>query len=149
MAAGRLHGDDLAACAARSPGLTIRLPTRCARSSGGKPVEAERDLRAVRMVLVQGHRQLAALQVRVALLRPAAMPANLQCGELSVPLDYDHPHGAKITLGFNRLPAADRAHRVGSLIINPGGPGGAGSDFVRWRRPAAISGTPPCTSAST
>ena len=50
-------------------------------------------------------------------------PANLQCGELSVPLDYDHPHGAKITLGFNRLPAADRAHRVGSLIINPGGPG--------------------------
>lgn len=54
-------------------------------------------------------------------------PANLQCGELSVPLDYDHPHGAKITLGFNRLPAADPAHRVGSLIINPGGPGGAGS----------------------
>jgi hypothetical protein len=54
-------------------------------------------------------------------------PANLQCGELSVPLDYDHPHGAKITLGFNRLPAADPAHRVGSLIVNPGGPGGAGS----------------------
>src|SRR3954471_6168556 len=57
-------------------------------------------------------------------------PANLQCGELSVPLDYDHPHGATITLGFNRLPAADRAHRVGSLIINPGGPGGGGSFFI-------------------
>ena len=57
-------------------------------------------------------------------------PANLQCGELSVPLDYDHPHGAKITLGFNRLPAADPAHRVGSLIVNPGGPGGAGSQVV-------------------
>ena len=47
-------------------------------------------------------------------------PPNLQCGELSVPLDYDHPDGAKITLGFNRLPAADTAHRVGSLIVNPG-----------------------------
>src|SRR3954447_7639839 len=57
-------------------------------------------------------------------------PANLQCGELSVPLDYEHPHGAKIALGFNRLRAADRAHRVGSLIINPGGPGGAGSATV-------------------
>jgi pimeloyl-ACP methyl ester carboxylesterase len=60
----------------------------------------------------------------------AQQPANLRCGELSVPLDYDHPRGAKIKLGFNRLRAADPAHRVGSLIINPGGPGGAGSQFV-------------------
>jgi len=57
-------------------------------------------------------------------------PVNVQCGELSVPLDYGHPHGAKITLGFNRLRAADAAHRVGSLIVNPGGPGGAGSFAV-------------------
>ena len=57
-------------------------------------------------------------------------PPNLQCGELSVPLDWDHPHGARITLGFNRLPAQDSTHRVGSLIVNPGGPGGAGSQVV-------------------
>ena len=57
-------------------------------------------------------------------------PSSVQCGELSVPLDYSHPHGAKITLGFNRLRAQDRAHRVGSLIVNPGGPGGAGSEVV-------------------
>jgi pimeloyl-ACP methyl ester carboxylesterase len=52
-------------------------------------------------------------------------PSNLQCGQLAVPLDYSHPGGAQITLGFNRLPAHDRTHRVGSLIINPGGPGSA------------------------
>src|SRR4051794_34899143 len=57
-------------------------------------------------------------------------PAKLQCGELSVPLDYAHPRGAQITLGFNRLSAADRAHRVGSLFVNPGGPGGAGTEVV-------------------
>src|ERR1700754_5022404 len=57
-------------------------------------------------------------------------PSSLQCGELAVPLDYAHPRGAKIRLGFNRLRAADRAHRVGSLIVNPGGPGGAGSEVV-------------------
>jgi pimeloyl-ACP methyl ester carboxylesterase len=58
------------------------------------------------------------------------LPSNLQCGELSVPLDWGDPNGAKITLGFNRLPAGDPAHRVGSLIVNPGGPGGAGSSAV-------------------
>ncbi|HMJ34996.1 MAG TPA: alpha/beta hydrolase [Baekduia sp.] len=57
-------------------------------------------------------------------------PASLQCGKLSVPLDYSHPRGAKITLGFNRLRAQDQTHRVGSLIVNPGGPGGPGSQVV-------------------
>jgi pimeloyl-ACP methyl ester carboxylesterase len=57
-------------------------------------------------------------------------PAALQCGELAVPLDYANPRGATIRLGFNRLRAADRAHRVGSLVVNPGGPGGAGSEVV-------------------
>jgi pimeloyl-ACP methyl ester carboxylesterase len=58
------------------------------------------------------------------------LPASLDCGQLSVPLDYHHPRGQRITLGFVRLPASDRARRVGSLIINPGGPGGPGSVFV-------------------
>jgi pimeloyl-ACP methyl ester carboxylesterase len=58
------------------------------------------------------------------------LPSNLQCGELAVPLDYRDPDGPKIRLGFNRLRAQDRAHRVGSLIVNPGGPGGAGTVVV-------------------
>src|SRR3954468_156941 len=57
-------------------------------------------------------------------------PTNVQCGGLSVPLDYAKPSGARIRLGFNRLRAADRSHRVGSLILNPGGPGGAGTEVV-------------------
>src|SRR4029078_6522441 len=55
---------------------------------------------------------------------------KLQCGELSVPLDYDHPKGAKITLGLNRLRAQDRAHRIGRLLVNPGGPGASATPFV-------------------
>ena len=53
-----------------------------------------------------------------------------QCGSLQVPLDYDKPDGATITLGLTRLPATDQAHRIGSLLVNPGGPGGPGSAFI-------------------
>jgi pimeloyl-ACP methyl ester carboxylesterase len=55
----------------------------------------------------------------------------LQCAELSVPLDYDHPSGAHIDLAVIRRPAADPSHRIGALVVNPGGPGGSGVDFVR------------------
>jgi pimeloyl-ACP methyl ester carboxylesterase len=51
--------------------------------------------------------------------------STLQCGTLQVPLDYRRPYGKSITIGFTRLPAADRAHRQGSLAVNPGGPGGS------------------------
>jgi len=57
-------------------------------------------------------------------------PPALRCGEIAVPLDYAKPGAAKIDLGFARLRATDRAHRVGSLIVNPGGPGGAGSEIL-------------------
>ena len=51
-----------------------------------------------------------------------------ECGELVVPLDYDEPEGATITLAVARVPASDQAARIGSLITNPGGPGGSGVD---------------------
>ncbi|MQY05553.1 alpha/beta fold hydrolase [Actinomadura macrotermitis] len=54
-----------------------------------------------------------------------ALWARTQCGTIEVPQDYRRPH-KKITIAFTRLPAADRAHRLGSLAMNPGGPGGSG-----------------------
>ncbi len=56
---------------------------------------------------------------------------GFQCAKAVVPLDYDRPLGATITLALIRLPAADPAQRIGSLFVNPGGPGGSGVDFVR------------------
>lgn len=51
---------------------------------------------------------------------------GLQCTHLSVPLDYAKPDGDTIKLGILRRPAKDDAQRIGSLVINPGGPGVAG-----------------------
>src|SRR5262249_50501855 len=49
-----------------------------------------------------------------------------ECSELTVPLDYDEPNGATIDLAVVRVPATDPAHRIGTLLMNPGGPGGSG-----------------------
>ncbi|MFL6144953.1 MAG: alpha/beta hydrolase [Labedaea sp.] len=51
---------------------------------------------------------------------------EVQCTRLTVPLDYGKPNGDTITLGVLRHPASDPAKRIGSLVINPGGPGAAG-----------------------
>jgi pimeloyl-ACP methyl ester carboxylesterase len=40
-----------------------------------------------------------------------------------VPLDYHRPHGRQITITISRIPAADPAHRLGVLVLSPGGPG--------------------------
>ncbi len=48
-----------------------------------------------------------------------------------VPLDYAHPQGATIGIAVERHLARDAAERIGSLVINPGGPGVSGiDDFV-------------------
>jgi pimeloyl-ACP methyl ester carboxylesterase len=56
-----------------------------------------------------------------------------ECATAQVPLDYDQPKAATISLALTRLPATDRRHRIGSLFLNPGGPGGSGVDFVQAR----------------
>ncbi|MQY05906.1 alpha/beta hydrolase [Actinomadura macrotermitis] len=56
---------------------------------------------------------------------------GFECGKAEVPLDYAKPGAEKIKLSLIRLPAGDKAHRIGSLLTNPGGPGGSGVEFIR------------------
>ena len=55
-----------------------------------------------------------------------ALWARTQCGTVQVPLDYSDPGGRTITIAITRLKASDQAHRLGSLVVNPGGPGTSG-----------------------
>jgi pimeloyl-ACP methyl ester carboxylesterase len=50
-----------------------------------------------------------------------------ECATLIVPLDYAHPRGTAIPIALKRQRATDPAARIGSLVINPGGPGEAGT----------------------
>jgi len=51
-------------------------------------------------------------------------------GTLSVPLDYADPNGELITLYVVRHLATDPARRIGTLLVNPGGPGYGGSGLA-------------------
>ncbi|MFC7310021.1 alpha/beta hydrolase [Streptomyces monticola] len=51
-------------------------------------------------------------------------PDGMQCGKARVPLDYAEPGKGSIELALNRIPAS--GEKRGSLLVNFGGPGGAG-----------------------
>ncbi|WP_084959205.1 alpha/beta hydrolase [Thermoactinospora rubra] len=56
---------------------------------------------------------------------------GFECGRIRVPLDYADPGGETITVAVNRKRAADQSRRIGSLLLNPGGPGGSGLDLAQ------------------
>jgi len=55
---------------------------------------------------------------------------RFECATIEVPMDYAEPNGATIDLALLKVPAADLATRVGSLVVNPGGPGASGTDYA-------------------
>jgi len=55
---------------------------------------------------------------------------GLQCATARVPRDYRNLGSGFLSLHLKRHRATDPTHRIGSLFVNPGGPGGSGADFV-------------------
>lgn len=55
---------------------------------------------------------------------------DAECATVKVPLDYDDPNSNSIELSVLRVPAKSPSQRVGSLVVNPGGPGGSGVDYA-------------------
>lgn len=54
-----------------------------------------------------------------------------ECATLTVPVDYAKPDGATIGLALLRVPARSTSQRIGSLVVNPGGPGGSGVEYAQ------------------
>lgn len=94
-------------------------------------------------------RRSAAALAAVALLPLTALPATaapslawspcpteaeptLQCATVEVPVDRAVPGAGIASLAMAKLPATDSAHRIGSLLFNPGGPGGSGVDWLKF-----------------
>jgi pimeloyl-ACP methyl ester carboxylesterase len=57
--------------------------------------------------------------------------SNVQCTTVSVPLNHADPGGRHITLALDMVPAtAPVSKQQGILLVNPGGPGGAGLPYA-------------------
>ena len=55
---------------------------------------------------------------------------GLECGFVDVPADYRSPDADTIKIAVNVRRAADPGQRIGYLLVNPGGPGGSGVEYV-------------------
>jgi hypothetical protein len=81
----------------------------------------------------------------VAAAEPAGSPTvnwqpcpdadGVDCATIEVPLDWSKPRGEKIHIGLARRAATDPSRRIGSILVDPGGPGGSGVDMVKAFEP--------------
>ena len=63
----------------------------------------------------------------------AHIPAGAECGMLSVPVDYTKPDGDVAQIALIRFKATGQ--KIGSLVVNPGGPGESGVEAATTMAP--------------
>lgn len=66
---------------------------------------------------------------------------RLECADVMVPLDWANPRGPTITLPVVRHLASHPGRRIGSLFVNPGGPGDSGVEMAVSRGEALDAAT--------
>jgi len=57
---------------------------------------------------------------------PCEQDATVDCGTLVLPINWDNPKDGTFSLALARRKATDPGKRIGSLVFDPGGPGGSG-----------------------
>jgi pimeloyl-ACP methyl ester carboxylesterase len=92
------------------PILAAFLTVLAAVTSAGSPAEAARP--------------------GVLQWRPCVQDETAQCATLTVPIDWAQPYGPVVGVAVARRPATEPGKRIGTLVVNPGGPGGSGVDFA-------------------
>ncbi|MER5477239.1 alpha/beta hydrolase [Streptomyces sp. NPDC002734] len=56
---------------------------------------------------------------------------GFQCATVRAPLDYARPEAGEVRLAVSRTKATGPGRRLGSLFVNPGGPGGSAVDYLQ------------------
>ncbi|MEV7959378.1 alpha/beta fold hydrolase [Streptomyces sp. NPDC088141] len=71
--------------------------------------------------------------------KPCPKDAAAECGTLRLPVDWARPSAEKFDLAVARRKATDPDRRIGVLLVNMGGPGDSGVDFVVRRATSHFS----------
>ncbi|MEO8889260.1 MAG: alpha/beta hydrolase [Jatrophihabitantaceae bacterium] len=63
---------------------------------------------------------------------PAGLKGKITfgCAKLAVPLNYSDPSGPSISLELIKVHDTASSNQIGSLLVNPGGPGGSGLELA-------------------
>ena len=69
-------------------------------------------------------------QFQAAISSDRAKAMKFSCGKVTVPLDYGDPTGETTDVFVVRVRSNHQSQRVGSLLVNPGGPGGSGVNLA-------------------
>lgn len=64
--------------------------------------------------------------------QPCSDNAKHECATIEVPVDYAKPKGDRFSLALRKVPALEQDKKVGTLFINPGGPGGSGLEYAQY-----------------
>ncbi len=117
--AGCGESDPLGAPAA-TPGPTASTPGSAEPAGSSPPVGTSTT--AVAPALAEYH---------VQDLEWTSCGGGFQCTKVTVPVDYAAPEGKTLELAMTRLGAAGPGRRIGSLLVNPGGPGASGVKYLQ------------------
>ena len=112
--------------AGRSPGSPTTSPGSSAGSSGDSTGSPGGSIGAPKGNVPKGLEKF--YKQKLAWV-PCKDDAKMQCANVKVPLDYKKPGGRAITVAMAKLPAKS-GKPIGSLFINPGGPGSSGIAMV-------------------
>ncbi|MGW0928488.1 alpha/beta hydrolase [Streptomyces sp. NPDC002644] len=118
--AARLVGAALSACAL--------LLTACAAGQGATGDQGSRPALAPLPGTVSP--ELTRFYEQKPSWRACGAP-GFQCATVKAPLDYARPDAGEVRLAVARTKATGPGSRLGSLLVNPGGPGGSAVDYLQ------------------
>jgi pimeloyl-ACP methyl ester carboxylesterase len=99
----------------------------CSLIGGGKQEQGTATAKADPSIVAAAPKELEKFYSQEVVWEPCEN--GYQCAKVTVPMDYDKPDGDTIQIAALR--ASSTGKKTGSLLVNPGGPGASGYDFVK------------------
>ena len=76
--------------------------------------------------------ELAAFYTQAVDWKPCEGSPAHECTRIEVPVDYAEPDGDTFEVALRKVPALDPSKKVGTLFLNPGGPGASGLEYAQF-----------------